>query len=81
MQSLSKTELVGFVQLQVGSLAVQVPLRAAEPSVEAPLASFQTDGDACAILIRGDRTSKAVEAAVQTAARDAIKHLSRKLLN
>jgi hypothetical protein len=77
----SGSELLGFVELEVGSLAVQVPIRAAEPATELPLASFETDGDACAILVRGDTSSKAVEVALRDAAHDAIRHLSRKLLN
>lgn len=81
MQTLTKTELVGFMELQVGSLAVQVPIRAAEPGPQLPLASFEVEGDACAILIRGDSSSKAVERAMGEAAKQAVVHLSRKLLN
>ena len=88
MQALSKSALLGFVELQVGSLAVQVPIRAADEStpesatVESlPLASFTTEGDACAILVRGDTSSAQVEHAVREAAREAVVHLSRKLLN
>jgi hypothetical protein len=81
MQTMTKTELVGFMELQVGSLAVQVPIRAAEPGPALPLASFEVEGDACSILIRGDSASKAVEHAMSEAAREAVAHLSRKLLN
>jgi hypothetical protein len=81
MQTLTKTELVGFMELQVGSLAVQVPIRSAEPGPSLPLASFEVEGEACAILIRGDSSSKAVERAMGEAARQAMAHLSRKLLN
>lgn len=81
MQTLTKTELVGFMELQVGSLAVQVPIRSAEPVPSLPLASFEVEGDACAILIRGDSSSKAVEKAMGEAAKQAVTHLSRKLLN
>jgi hypothetical protein len=81
MQTMTKTELVGFMELQVGSLAVQVPIRAAEPGPALPLASFEVDGDACSILIRGDSGSKAVERAMGEAAQQAVAHLSRKLLN
>jgi hypothetical protein len=81
MQSNPMSEVVGFVQLKVGSLAVQVPIRAAGPAEDAPLASFLAEGDTCSIVIRGDRTSKAVEIAIQDAVQDAVKHLSRKLLN
>jgi hypothetical protein len=81
MHSLTKTELVGFMELQVGSLAVQVPIRAAEALPSQPLASFEIDGEGCAILIRGDSSSKAVERAMGEAAKVAVVHLSRKLLN
>ena len=81
MQTLSEAEIVGFVELKVGSLDVQVPIRAAEPAGELPLASFETEGEAYAILVRGDTSSKAVETALRDAAQDAVRHLSRKLLN
>jgi hypothetical protein len=85
MQSLGKTELVGFVELQVGSLAVHVPIRHAKAEEQGntalPLASFEAEGDSCAILIRGDSSSRAVENAVTEAAKQALVHLSRKLLN
>jgi len=81
MHTLTKTELVGFMELQVGSLAVQVPIRAAEPLPMLPLVSFEVEGDACAILIRGDSSSKAVERGMGEAAKQAVVHLSRKLLN
>ena len=79
MQSLTK--IVGFMELQVGSLAVQVPIRTAEPAPSLPLASFEVDGESYAILIRGDSSSKAVERAMGEAAKQAMAHLSRKLLN
>jgi hypothetical protein len=81
MQTLAKTDLVGFMELQVGSLAVQVPIRSAEPAPTLPLASFEVEGNTCAILVRGDTASKAVERAMGEAARQAMMHLSRKLLN
>jgi hypothetical protein len=85
MQTLSQAALLGYVELQVGSLAVQVPIRAAGPAREGdaaqPLASFAVEGDACAILVRGDKESAQVEKAVALAAREALRHLSHKLLN
>lgn len=85
MQTQGKTDLVGFVELKVGSLNVQVPIRSAKSTepVDAalPLASFEAEGKSCAILIRGDQTSRAVEKAVNEAAQEALVHLSRKLLN
>lgn len=85
MQSLAKTELVGFLELQVGSLAVQVPIRQAEPedpSVhEVPLATFETEGNAYAILLHGKAPTRVMEQAMGDAAKQAMAHLSRKLLN
>lgn len=85
MQSFSKADLVGFLELQVGSMAIQVPIRHAEPSQGSdgpiPLATFQAEGSSCAILIRGDSSSRAVEKAVGEVAKEALAHLSRKLLN
>lgn len=85
MQTLSNNELVGYVQLRVGSIKVDVPIRAARESgflgsVE-PLARFETDGNAFAILVRGDVSSKPVERAMQDAVAEAARHFSRKLLN
>lgn len=83
MQALSQSELLGFVELQVGSRAVQVPIRAAAPSasITEPLASFAVEGDSCAILVRGNTSNEHVEEAVRVAAQEAERHLSRKLLN
>lgn len=85
MQSFSKADLVGFLELQVGSMAVQVPIRHAEPGLGSdgpiPLATFQAEGNSCSIVIRGDSSSRAVEKAVGEVAKEALAHLSRKLLN
>ena len=82
MQTLSNTELMGYVELRVGSLKVEVPLRAPrrDPPVE-PLAKFETEGNKFAILVCGDVSSKPVEQAMQDAAAEAVRHFSRKLLN
>ncbi len=83
MQALEK-KVVGYVELEVGSLAVEVPVREADP-VEAryadKLAFFEADDQTCAIVVRGDTTSHAGEAALREAAQEAVRHLSRKLLN
>lgn len=87
MQSITEAELVGFLDLQVGSLAVKVPVRSAGAAAEEiskgalPLASFETEGNSFAIVVRGDTSSKAVERAMRQAAEAAMRHLSRKLLN
>lgn len=85
MQSLSEKKLVGYVELQVGTYAVRVPVRAAESAAtdEAaePVATFDVEGENYAISVRGDARSAEVEEAVRKAAEDAFVHLSRKLLN
>ena len=81
MQVLSEAELLGFVELKVGSLAVQVPIRANKSETNGPTATFIAEDGSCAILVRGDTTSAVVEEAVREAAHDAERHLSRKLLN
>lgn len=85
MQSITEAELVGFLELQVGSLAVKVPVRSASAAGQErtalPLATFETEGNLFAILVRGDTSSKAVERAIREAAQEAVRHLSKKLLN
>ncbi len=82
MQTHSNKAVVGYVELQVGSLKVEVPIRAAsQESPTQPLAQFEMEGNGCAILVRGDVSSKPVERAMQEAAVEAVRHLSRKLLN
>jgi hypothetical protein len=83
----SDNALLGFIELQVGSQAVKVPVRAAKPHTAGdptiPLASFATEGNAYAIYVRrgSDTSSPVVEKAVEEAAEEALVHLSRKLLN
>lgn len=81
-------ELVGFIELKVGSLSVKVPVRSMDSASRImddgavlPLASFEAEGNEYAIVLRGEPSSKAVESAMHQAAQEAIKHLSRKLLN
>jgi hypothetical protein len=93
MEEQSRTELLGYVELRVGSLAVQVPLRAAgvglspsrepyaNPFTPAPLATFEVEGDSGVIFVHGEPSDEAVEKAIHEAALVAAKHLSRKLLN
>jgi len=81
MESLLDKELMGYVELQIGSLKVDVPIRATSGASTEPLARFAMEGDACAILVRGDPSSRQAERAMQVAAREAVRQLSRKLLN
>jgi hypothetical protein len=85
MQALPGRRVLGFIELQVGSLPVKVPVQAAAPSADddrsLPLAQFEVQGDSCAISVRAEPSAPGVEQAVRQAADQAIVHLSRKLLN
>lgn len=90
MQTPFETELLGFVQLKVGSRDVQVPIRRETPAPigadDGPLeaaaaAHFLMEGDRYAIVVRGDVAQQSVSGAVQRAAEVALRALSRKLLN
>lgn len=79
---IAAAELVGFVELKIGSLDVRVPLRKApDATSETPLAEFLVEGNDYAILVRDkDRSSPMMEA-VEEACHEAVRHLSKKLLN
>lgn len=90
MQTPFETELLGFVQLKVGSRDVQVPIRRETPpplsADDGPLeaaaaARFLMEGERYAIVVRGDVAQQSVSTAVQRAAEVALRALSRKLLN
>ncbi len=79
---LVEAELVGFVELKVGSLDIKVPVRKVlEPSADTPLATFAMEGPQYAILVRDKDKSDQLMEAVHEAAEEALKQLSRKLLN
>jgi hypothetical protein len=79
---LVEAELVGFVELKVGSLDVRVPVRKVpEPDALTPLATFTMEGAAYAIMVRDKDKSAQLMEAVHEAAEDALKQLSKKLLN
>jgi hypothetical protein len=85
MQTSAGRRVFGFIELQVGSLPVKIPVRSAVPGADddrsLPLAQFEVDGDSCAISIRAEPSVPGVEQAVREAADQAVVHLSRKLLN
>ncbi len=82
MMTLTESRLLGFVELTVGSLQVQVPIRAQDDvNQETPLARFEVQGKAFAIMVAEDTRSETMRKAVEEAAEDALKHLSKKLLN
>ena len=79
---MNASPVAGFVDRKVGSIHVRVPLRQIpEPSLDTPLASFEMEGDAYAILVRRPDRSKEMMDAVHAAAEEALVRLSRKLLN
>ena len=73
--------LLGFVNLDLGGMHVQVPIRSAEEDADAPLVSLECDGAQCQIVVRGDASSPAVGEAMPGVAAQAMRHLSHKLLN
>jgi len=66
-------------------MAVQVPVHQAKSEdlsvLATPLATFEAEGNSYMILIHGSSSTREVEQAVGEAAKDALVHLSRKLLN
>ncbi len=75
-------KILGYVELKVGTLDVEVPIRARPiPRAGAPLAMFEVEGDAYAIVVSDESRSASMKRAVEEAAEDALRHLSRKLLN
>jgi hypothetical protein len=78
-------KFLGFVDLDLGSSAVRVPVQAVDPlqesSTQAPLVSFECEGDVCEFLVRGDASSEAVNQSLQNAAVEALRLLSRRMLN
>lgn len=79
---LTQAEILGFVELKVGSIDLRVPVRQVpQPERDTPLASFLIEGNEFAILVRDKDRSPPMMIAVQEACEDAVKQLSQKLLN
>lgn len=79
---IDSAEIVGFVEIKVGSFDVRVPLRVAPPEVDdRPLAAFEVEGDRYAIIVREQSRDAAMMEAVEQASVEALQHLSRKMLN
>jgi hypothetical protein len=77
-----QTELLGFVELKVGSMEIRVPVRKIpEVTTESPLAKFAMEGNSYAILVRERDESAPMMAAVEEACEEAVRQLSKKLLN
>ena len=76
------SEIVGFVEIKVGSIDVRVPLRVAPSEIDdRPLAAFEVEGDRYAIVVRKQTRDAAMMEAVEQASIEALQHLSRKMLN
>ncbi|MFO0550692.1 MAG: hypothetical protein U0271_20020 [Polyangiaceae bacterium] len=77
-----EAELVGFVELTVGSTEIKVPLRRVrDPDADTPLAMFAMEGPSYAILVRDRNRSASMMEAVESACEEAVRQLSKKLLN
>ncbi|NUP08553.1 MAG: hypothetical protein HOW73_21090 [Polyangiaceae bacterium] len=77
-----QAELLGFVELRVGSMEVRVPVRKApDHSCDSHLAKFAMEGNSYAILVKEKDESAPMLAAVEQACEDAVRQLSKKLLN
>jgi hypothetical protein len=85
MQASAGRKVLGFIELQVGSLPVKVAVRSAAAGTandsSLPLAQFEVEGDSCVISVRAEPSTPGVEQAVREAAEQALVHLSHKLLN
>lgn len=73
--------LVGFLEIQLGRTKVRVPVRESNEGLGDEIAAFSADLGGGVILVRDGASERDVERAMTTAARDAAKHFSRKLLN
>ncbi len=83
MLNFAERKLLGFVDLDLGGMAVRVPVLADEhqPRAGVPLVSLECQGRTCEIIVRGDTTSQEVGREMREVAEQAVRHLSGKLLN
>jgi hypothetical protein len=85
MLSLSERTLLGFLDLDLGAMEVRVPVRAAAPGVDvaaqSEVVSLECDGSTCEIIVHADPSSEEVGDRIREVARQALRHLSQKLLN
>ena len=73
---IDSAEIVGFVEIKVGSFDVRVPLRLAPPEVDdRPLAAFEVEGDRYAIIVREQSRDAAMMEAVEQASVEALRPL------
>lgn len=86
MLSLTERKLLGFLDLDLGAMEVRVPVRAAAKGVdcaasESEVVSLECDGSTCEIIVHADPSSEEVSDGMREIAKQALRHLSQKLLN
>jgi hypothetical protein len=81
----SGTRLIGYVQVQVGTQVVAVPVQAVDydrdTDVGLPGGLFQDEKGAFGILVDGNASPEVVQAQIAAAAEEAGRRLAKKLLN
>lgn len=79
------SRLIGYVQVQVGSQMVALPVQAIhydrDTDVGVPGGLFQDEKGAFGILVDGDAAPEVVKAQIAAAAEEAGRRLAKKLLN
>jgi len=79
------TRLIGYVQVQVGTQVVAVPVQAVnydrDTDVGVPGGLFQDEKGSFGILVDGSASPEVVQAQIATAAEEAARRLAKKLLN
>ena len=85
--NLQNARLLGFVQVRVGAQVFALPVQAVhferDQSNPIPAGGFFTDGGAehCGILVDEDASESVVQEQIAKASEEAVRHISRKLLN
>ena len=81
----SKGRFLGYVQVQVASRVYTLPVEAAPPvgvgETERQAGFFADDADRLSILVDSDASDRVQRETIEKASVEAVKHLSRRLLN
>jgi hypothetical protein len=81
----SKSRVLGYVQVRVASRVYTLPVEAARPVAVGETAPehgfFAHEGDRLGILVDEDASDNVQRAVIERASADAVRHLSRRLLN
>lgn len=79
------SRLIGYVQVQVGSEMVALPVQSIhydrDTDVGLPGGLFQDEGGTLGILVDGDASPEVVKAQIAAAAEEAGRRLAKKILN